>query len=152
MPATVTLSSTTLSVPVDRSANEITLASVSGLYAGTRLFVDGELMRVISVGVGTLVNVSRGVDGTAGVPHSAGATVYVGNADQFYSKDPQGIPPAAIPVSPYINLKNGRVWFARGDAGDPSGNSLRWWQQQTVTYTPGALGVTTTTLDPTAST
>jgi hypothetical protein len=95
--------------------------------------------------------VSRGVDGTAAAAHPSGAVVYLGRGDQFFTKDPEGIPPAAIPVSPYINLRNGKVWFALGDT-KPDGNAVRWWQAQSVTHAVGPLGVRTTSLDITAST
>lgn len=149
MPATVTLNSTTLSEAIGAADGSVKLASVSDVFPGYFLYVDGELMRVISVGIGTNVNVTRGVGGTGGVPHVSGLTVYIGQGHQFYHRDPVGRPNLAIPVSPYINLANGSVWFARGDATD-SGN--RWWQEQTVTREVGALGVVTTSLDPTSST
>jgi DNA processing protein len=68
MPATVTLATTTLAEPVDASAGSIKVASTSSLTAGIRLFVDRELMSVVSLGLGSRVNVARGVDGIA---HSA---------------------------------------------------------------------------------
>jgi hypothetical protein len=151
MPATVTLSTTTLSAPVDQHVNVISLASTSGVSAGKRLFVDGELMQVLRLGVGTQVVVARGVDGTAGAEHPSNATVYIGDAHQFYSKDPVGRPHVEIPVSPYINVLNGSVWFARGDTS-PSADANRWWQKQTTTYGTSGVGVLTSTLDPTAST
>src|SRR5688572_177597 len=108
MPATTTLSTTTLSSGVALSDNVVQLASTSGLVAGTRLYVDGELLEVISVGVGG-TKVRRGVDGTKGTAHVAGETVYIGQAHQFYSQDPKGRPPAEILVSPYINVVNGSI-------------------------------------------
>lgn len=151
MPATVTLSTTTLSAPLDAHEGVAVLASVSGLSPGVRLYVDRELMTVLRVGVGTQVYIIRGVDGTAGAAHTSGSTVTIGLAHQFYSVDPVGAPPEAIPVSPWINLTNGKVWYAQGDPV-ASGNSQRWWQERTTTYTKGPLGVRTTTLDPTSST
>lgn len=143
MPATVTLSTTTLTGELDRSQGTVQLASTSGVVKGTRLYVDGEMMEAISVGVdGTKVR--RGVDGTAGVPHASGVTVYIGEAHQFFQKDPVGRPPAELHVSPHINVVNGTVWFAQGDA---SNTSARWWQKQTTTYGVGALGVRTATVD-----
>ncbi len=125
MPATVTLSSTTLSQNVDRASTSVTLASTSGVLPGLRLYCEGELMAVQSLGVGTNVNVRRGVDGTPGAPHSSTATVYIGQADQFYSQDPVGRPSGATAVSPYINAINGTVWLAQGDVL-PTGQSFRW--------------------------
>ena len=151
MPATTTLSSTTLQASVGRSDRQVLVASTSGLAAGVRLWVDSELMSVVGLGVGNWVYVRRGVDGTAGAHHDSSATITIGRADQFYDHDPVGAPPEAIPVSPYINVINGTVWYAQGDA-EPAGFTQRWWQKQAVTYGTGALGVRTTTLEPTSST
>lgn len=150
MPATVTLASTTLADVATDKATLIKLASTSGVYAGLRLYVDGELMHVYALDVDPWVKVKRGAEGTAAAPHPSGATVYVGRADQFYSMDPVGRPPAAIPVSPYINVINGTVWFAQGDV-TPSASANRWWQKQSTIYTVTPLGARSTTLDPTVS-
>ena len=115
MPATVTLPTTTLGVGVLDKDTLVSLASTSGVFAGIRLFIDGELMKVVSLDVDPWVRVIRGVDGTSAAPHPSTATVYIGRGDQFYQNDPVGRPPAAIPVSPYINVINGSVWFAQGD-------------------------------------
>lgn len=155
MPATVTLSTTTLQANVNATSREIKVASTSGLASGIRLYLDKELMSVVSLGVSTslysTVEVRRGVDGTTAVPHESGQTLYVGRGDQFYDSDPKGLPPLAVPVSPYINVITGDFWFAQGD-GDPLNGSGRWWQRASTTYGVGALGVRTTTQDPTAST
>ncbi len=151
MAATVTLSTTTLLAGVGAADRSVKVASTSGLTPSVRLFVNGELMEVVSLGVSPWVNVRRGVDGTAAAPHDSADTIYIGRADQFYVSDPVGAPPEAIPVSPYINAINGTVWFAQGDA-EPSGRCQRWWQQQTTTYGVGALGVRTSTLNPSSST
>lgn len=149
MAATVTLSTTTLVDGCTPSAQQIKVASTSGLTAGTRLFVDRELMKVVSLDIDPWVNVLRGVDGTSASAHSSGGTLYIGRGDQFYQSDPVGSPSVVIPVSPYINVVTGGVWFARGDAKD---RSIRWWQQQSTTFGVGSLGVRTTTLEPTVST
>lgn len=151
MPATVTLSTTTLVNPANRGESQIKVASTSGLTSGVRLFVDKELMSVVSLGVSPWVNVRRGVDGTAAQDHDSSATVYVGDASSFYSFDPQGAPPEAILVSPWINVRTGDVWFAQGDVM-PTGATYRWWQKQTVTPSIGALGKRVFVLDPTSST
>ena len=151
MPATVTLSTTTLSFSVGASDRKVNVASISGLTPGTRLFVNDELMEVVSTGTDTWVDVLRGRDGTPGVAHDSGATIYIGRADQFYSSDPVGAPHNSILVSPYINTTNGGIWFARGDTL-PGEHAKRWWQKQTTTYSEGALGVQVETLDPTEST
>jgi hypothetical protein len=150
MPATVTLSSTTLSVSVGPATDTLVLASTAGVLPGYRLYIDGELIKVNALAVDG-VKVRRGVDGSAGAAHPSGSTVYIGRADQFYSQDPTGRPPDEIQVSPYINVVNGSVWYAQGDSL-PLGNSTRWWQRQTTSYENGPMGVRTSTLNPTSST
>lgn len=153
MPATVTLGTTTLLSPVLQGDAQITVASLSGLFPGIFLYVDRELMAVNGFGVGTQVNVRRGVDGTIATPHTSGSTMYIGRGDQFYDLSPEGVPIASIPVSPYINVRTGQIWFAQGDATpSATGTSNRWWQLQATTYDVGAMGVRTTVLSPTTST
>lgn len=151
MPATVTLSSTTIAASVGASDLLVKVASTSGLSVGTRLFCEGELMAVESLEVDPWVKVRRGVDGTAASHHDSTAPVWIGRADQFYSQDPVGAPPEAVLVSPWINVINGTVWFAGGDA-HPEGLPYRWWSKQQAAYGQGALGVQTRDLSPTAST
>lgn len=155
MPATVTLTSTTLLQTVGASDSQIVLASTTGLVPGVRLFVDRELMGFLSLGpvssLGTLVNVRRGMDGTATAPHSSTATVYIGSPEQFYFYDPVGRPDATTLVSPWINVRNGAVWYAQGDA-TPSDTANRWWQIAATTYGVDGFGNVVPTVDPTAST
>ena len=151
MPATVTLSTTTLSAAVGASDKEIKVDSTSGMLPGLQLYVEGELMQIISLGIDPWVNVSRGRAGTLGLEHDSGSTIYIGRADQFYSQDPQGAPPSAILVSPYINVRNGSIWFAQGDAS-PDPQVRRWWQKQSATHSIGPLGVRITEYEPTSST
>src|SRR5262245_44515917 len=115
MPATVTLTATTLAETVTPESSRFRLTSTSGVVPGKLMFLDGELVRVTSFDIDTWVNVQRGMDGTRALPHVSLVPVYIGDADQFYSQDPVGRPPAAIPVSPHINVRNGAVWFAQGD-------------------------------------
>lgn len=151
MPATVTLSTTTLTEAISATQRQIKLASTSGVLPGLRLYLEGELMAVDSLGPSSAyVNVRRGQDGTAGAVHSSSATVYIGRADQYYFTDPKGSPPDVIPVSPYINAKTGQIWYAQGDAL-PGGATYRWWQREATTYGIGALGERERTLDPTSS-
>lgn len=150
MPATVTLTSTTMAAAVDRSNGRIKVTSTSGMTPGVRLYVNGELMTVIRLEPDPWVSVIRGVDGSRASAHPAGDVVYIGRADQFYSQPPQGRPDAAIEVSPYIDVINGVVYFAQGDT-TPSATADRWWAAQTNTRTLQPLGVRTSTLDPTSS-
>lgn len=149
MPATYTLSTTTFAAPVGKFDSQVKVASTSGLAAGSRLFADQELMQVVSLGVSTLVNVRRGIDGTASQSHGTEVVVYKGAADQFYSFDPQGRPREDLLVSPHINIRTGAVWFAQGD-GTPAGQ--RWWQKQSIGHGVGPLGVRTSTPDVITST
>jgi hypothetical protein len=151
MPATVTLGTTALSAEAAPSDRQVKVVSTSGLATGTRLFVDSEMMTVAGFGVGNWVNVLRGVDGTAAQLHDAGATAWIGRADQFFSSDPVGAPRDAILVSPHINTTNGAIWFALGD-GTPEGQTNRWWSKQSTTHSIGALGVNAIAVDPQSST
>lgn len=150
MPATVTLSSTTLQSPCGPADTQIKVASTSGLVIGTRLFIEGELMAVTGLAVSPWVNVQRGVDGTTGLPHNTSATIWIGQPSQFYSSDPIGRPNDVILVSPWINVIENRVWFAQGD-NMPAGFGNRYWQVQSTTYGAGSLGIQTSTQSPTSS-
>lgn len=150
MAATVTLSTTTLALPVTARDGRLKLASTSGVVPGVFLWLDGELTRVLVVDAQNWVTVQRGQGGSQSLPHVSSVTVYIGNGDQFYSTDPAGRPPDQIPVSPYINTVNGSVWFAQGD-NFPGGQADRWYQKQETTYGVGSLGVRTKTPDPTSS-
>ncbi len=153
MAATTTLTSTTLPVAVGATDGSLPLVSTSGIVPGVRLYLAdsvasrGELCAVISLGIGTSVNVRRGADGTASAAHAAGTTVTIGRADQFYEADPVGMPPPAVLVSPWINVRTGAQWLAQGDEAG-AGTALRFWQQVAVTVTPGALGVRVVTQTP----
>lgn len=152
MPALATLSTTTFAEGVDNKSDRIRVASTSGMVPGIRLYANGELMTVLRIDVDPWVVVTRGVDSTSATPHSSGETIYVGRADQFYSSPPVGRPPSPVLVSPYIDAVAGKVYFAQGD-NQPSATAVRWWQEQTTTYTPGSLGgPATRALSPTTST
>ena len=152
MPATVTLSTTTLTNGIDSRDQEFRLDSYSGIVPGYRLFVDRELCTVVLVrSDGNGVRVIRGVDGTAASSHSSSAVVTIGKADQFYQSDPVGAPAEATEVAPYINARNGKIYYAQGDS-QPTGVTYRWWQDVTQTYGLGALGIRTQTAAPTSST
>jgi hypothetical protein len=149
MPATVTLATTTLAAAVGPADGRLSFASTAGMTPGLRLYIDGEMVTVNRLDIDPYVFVTRGVDGTDSTPHASGTTVYICRADQVYQGPPQGTPAAAIPVSPYIDTLNSKIYFAQGDA---SSTSNRFWQQQTTTYDVGPLGVRTVTVDPTSST
>lgn len=145
----ITLATTTLAASVDPLDQAVTLVSSSGVVPGMRLYVDRELMAVVSLGVGTVVNVLRGVGGTATAAHSSSALVTMGTPDQFYMQDPVGPPPADVLVSPWINVVNGIQWVSQGDDTGP-GQSARWWAPLQVTHDVGPLGVRTAVSAPSA--
>lgn len=152
MPASVTLSTATLTYGIGPGADEITLSSVSGINRGTCLWVDRELLRVVNlIPESNRLKVSRGSGGSAAAPHSSSALVTIGRADQFYSVDPVGSPDVIIEVSPYINTVNGKVFLSQGDA-NPSVQNFRWWQEVSNTYGQGSLGIRTQESAPTSST
>ena len=152
MTATVTLATTTLSKPCNPRETIIYVASSSGILPGLDLFIGRELMRVRSIDPSTGgIKVMRGVDSTAAVDHSSSEVVTIGRPDQFYQSDPVGRPSETTQVAPWINAKNGKVWYAQGDA-QPTGVTFRWWQDVTTTYSIGALGIRTTDAAPTSST
>ena len=144
MAATVTLSTTTLARGCGVTDTRVQVASVSGLLPGMFLFIDRELMAYVQTGIangiGTWIDVRRGVGGTAATEHSAGSLFTLGRPDQFYSTDPVGAPPAVVPVSPYINVVTGDVWLMQGDENI---GGERWWTKRVNTRGIGPLGVRT---------
>jgi len=145
-----TLSTTTLAALVGPLDSAVLLASVTDVLPGMRLYVDRELMGVLSLGLGTSVNVLRGVDGTATTAHSSSQAVTLGTADQFYQQDPVG-PPGDVPVSPWINVVNGTSWTAQGDETGAN-QQARWWAKTQAAHAVGALGVRTVTSAPSDNT
>lgn len=148
MQATVTLSTTRFAANVAAGDTQVNLTSTSGVLPGVFLYANREALRVVGLtGVGNYVSVLRGRDGTATQAHGTAETIYIARGDQLYQSDPTGLPPAAVLVSPYINVATGVLWTVQGDDEGP-GTGARSWQPITTTQTPGALGVrvsTTTT-------
>jgi len=167
MPATVTLPSFLLAEAISATESEpkIVLAdagqstlteipteiSYMDPLVAVYVYCEGELMRVIRPGIGSRFVVRRGAYGTAAAQHDAGATCYVGAGHEFYDQDPTGSPREVEPVSPWINVHGGNVWFALGDA-QPNGLTRRWWSKQEMKYVTNSLGVREFTLDPIVST
>ena len=150
MPATVTLAQTTLAEGCDAAQTRIKLTSTAGVLPGLKLYTDGEVLAVMRLDIDPWVQVRRGSCSTAAMSHYAGSIVYIGRDDQFFQGPPVGRPAPSIPVSPYIDVVGGKIYFAQGDAV-PAG-TLRWWQAQTQTATVGPLGVRSISFDPTSST
>lgn len=127
------LNVTTLSNAITSSQQTITVASATGISApapvtgnvygpqtGSMLFIEdgtsgtlGTTEAVLVTGVnGTNISVARGTYSTLGAPHIAGALVFVGRPDQFYTLDPTGsCTSTATLVTPYINIRNGNQWL-----------------------------------------
>lgn len=105
----MTLSSTTFADAVSGTADAVKLASVSGILVGDLLVHGQEAMRVDAI-VGLTARVSRGQAGTPAIAHASGATVYIAAAAALYSRDPVGVPPSPVLVTPWINLRTGDVW------------------------------------------
>lgn len=114
---TNTLFGTTLSAAITNSQNSFSVASVAHIVPTTNtyntdLFVDAELMVVVSQPSGTTVNVLRGQGGTKATAHVASSVVIIGKPAWFYAFDPQGACTAASTlVGPVVNYKNGQQWI-----------------------------------------
>lgn len=147
----VTLASTTLARRCDHKTTLVKFSSTSGLTPGTCVWVDRELMSVVSLDVDPWVNVKRGIGGSAASAHSPFATVLIGTPDQFFNSDPVGMPDRVTLVSPYVNVLTGDSWIAVGD-DEPTGLDSRWWQKQVTTYGTTSLGIRTQITAPPDST
>lgn len=147
MNPTVTLAQTTLAVGVDADNLRVKVRSSAGLTAGVCLWMDTELMSVVSLSVtdalGTWVNVRRGVAGTTGASHAQEIPIVIGKPSQFYQNDPTGRPSAHPEVSPWINTVNGKTWIAVGDSA--TGNQVRYWTEQVDTHGVTSFGIRTNT-------
>lgn len=105
----MTLTSTTLSAAVAATGLYVPLASLSGVRVGSVLVCGREAL--IVTGLEALgVRVTRGQASTPAEAHPSGATVYVGAAADFYTRDPIGVPPSPVLVTPWINVRTGDVW------------------------------------------
>lgn len=146
MQATFTLATTTFASPIAVSDTQVNLTSTSGIVPGVFLFANRELFKVERLtGIGNLVVVLRGREGTPTGPHGTGETVYIAAGYQLFDQDPTGLPVGAAFSNPYINIKNGVVWVTQGDDIGP-GALARSWQPVTTTQTIGSYGVRVTTV------
>lgn len=131
-----TISNTTLSGAISASQTTLVLASASASsgssfgapVAGNCLFVDGELMRIVSMN-GTTATVARsqtspdaGSFAMPGTPHASGAVVFTAPCNAFKSSEPQiSAINAALPgnanvscatqPAPWINVNTANVWW-----------------------------------------
>lgn len=117
----ITLATTTTTADIAANDTRIYLASVSGITsttvrAGLCLFINAELMLIISAPIGLSVGVTRGFGGSGSTTHASGSTAYIGTPIQFYTVDPIGVPPTSPAVTPWINTANGNIWTVSGNA------------------------------------
>ncbi len=142
MAALATLATTLLVNPVASSDSSVQLTSLDGVLPGLCLYADRELMIVVSLGLGTSVNVLRGQSGTASTPHASQSVVTIGRGDQFYDTNPAGLPVQPVLVSPWINVLSGEQWFYQGDETGANAGAA-YWQRTLHTRGIGSLGVRT---------
>jgi len=103
------------------------LSGTASQPAMTSIFVDRELMSVISVS-GTLLQVARGQGGTVAVPHAKGSMVLAGYPFWFSQNDPGGsggfsgvgssaCTGANVIAGPHINTRTGAQWICSSKTG-----------------------------------
>lgn len=118
--AQTAVTQTTLSAAVTSNTQKtITLASSTGVTAGSGLFVDMEAMVVNSINTtSNVATVTRGADGTDAANHASSAVVYAGptsgvlGAGPFWMRDPS-IGSCTASTEQYslrINVHGGRIW------------------------------------------
>lgn len=106
--AQATLTETTLSAAITSTSSQtFAVANATGFSAGRLAFVDREAFRISSVS-GTTITVSRtGRTST----HASGATVYVGPAEYFTTRDRAGSCTSTLElVLPVINIDTGIIY------------------------------------------
>lgn len=106
-----TLTETTLAVAATQTANVLTVTSATGFTANYLMYVDRELMKIVSVS-STSITVTRGVGGIQ-TAHAILAPVAMGPAEYFIASDRFGTCTSATvypPVLPQINTSNGKVF------------------------------------------
>jgi hypothetical protein len=115
--AQTALTQTTLSAAVSVTANQIRVASATGITVNSALYVvdfgqvKGELMFVRSVS-GTTVDVIR-TGGSAVTGHATGAVVIIApRRNAFFTYNPQGTCNAStMPFTPWVNTTTGEQWL-----------------------------------------
>lgn len=140
------LTTTTLSTAVGSpTADTVVLASATTAAAGGVLYIDRELMGIVSVS-GTSVRVTRGQQGTAAAPHGASSIVIIGPAASLQASGPYGLssfgqsdpPMGSCTTAPYrflpiINVVSGDVWSCRWIGG----SATKVWAATNVVYMNG---------------
>jgi hypothetical protein len=102
------LTQTTLSAAVTVSATQLTVASATGIAAGSILMIDREFLKVQAVS-GTTITVARGTLTGIVSAHPSGSGVFAGTPDQFIGYDKAGYE-ASPALTPLINIHTGQVF------------------------------------------
>jgi len=119
LPAQVTTSQTTTTANYTTGQTTLRLTTTTGMASAvlggfnTELFIDQELMGVITVVNSTTVTVQRGIQGTRESTHLSGALVWFGPPNYFsvQNYDPTGSCTAANNVNnPIPYVVTGNVW------------------------------------------
>lgn len=147
-----TTATTTLSAAVTQSAQQVTVASATGISAtgnplnstNTILYVDKEAMRVLTVN-GTVIGVQRGSDGTAQTAHASGSLVWVGPPSYYSNGDPSGACTATQQLNlPRVAEMTGKIWDCVGGQWGPQSVSAFWVPPTACTTAPTTSTVTNT--------
>ena len=122
------LTVTTLNANLSATDDTMTVTSSTGFVVGQLVLIDLEVVRIQSLngtaGTSTLINIQRGVDGTAVRNHDNAKTIIVSlQNNDFKQIDPQswsadctqGTGEAAI--LPWVNSRTGVVWTCFGGSG-----------------------------------
>jgi hypothetical protein len=143
--AAITATQTSFAVASATNINAPTAASAPGstLYVVDPGQTLGEKMSVLSIS-STTVTVRR----TSGAKaHVSGAQVIVGNANWFYSVDPQGsCTSTSVYSTPYINTVTGQEWVCSAITGSyvRNGDYAFYVPPTQCTFAPTTLTVTNT--------
>lgn len=111
----ITVGATTGIVSQNQNSNQFAnlYSSSQGGQFASELYVDRELMGVISVNTTTkVVQVVRGIEGTQVSDHASGTMVLAGPPSAFQKYDPAGsCTTASTLFTPWVNTVNGAQWL-----------------------------------------
>lgn len=136
---------TTLSANVDDSQTTISVASATDFTVGNKVWVDYELMHILSV-TGTTIGVRRGDNGTRAAAHDNGDAVFTGvgtggprGGGHFNTQDPRFGEDCTRGAGeathlPWINIRTGWMWTC--DNGTTTDWSATSKAPQTVNSEP----------------
>lgn len=151
------LSNTTLNGAISATQTTLVLTSASASSgssfgapaAGQCLYIDRELMRIVSMSSTTATvqrNIAAGPSGTAAGPHATLAIILTGpcngNQGGFMRSDPPnlgGNQDCTQFVLPWVNVNTGDSWWCELAAG-PSGFALGSWSVTNTSTRQGSAG------------